>query len=118
MADEEQRWNQKKQSLIDEIADRLINGDLSTKIQAAREIRSMIRNRSSSGKIRVKFAAAGVIQPLVLMLCSQQYDAREVSLLALLNLASRNERLVFLMRLCYARDLENLKEVRVSEMFC
>ncbi|KAI3755680.1 hypothetical protein L1987_55486 [Smallanthus sonchifolius] len=92
MGEEEERWNQKKQTLIDEISDRLIQGDLSIKIQAAREIRSMIRNRNSSGKIRVKFAAAGVIQPLVLMLCSQHHDAREVSLLALLNLASRNDR--------------------------
>ncbi|XP_076900329.1 uncharacterized protein LOC143554467 [Bidens hawaiensis] len=63
-----------------------------TKIQAAREIRSMIRNRNSAGKVRVKFAGSGVIQPLVLMLCSQHHDAREVSLLALLNLASRNDR--------------------------
>ncbi|KAI3828121.1 hypothetical protein L1987_02218 [Smallanthus sonchifolius] len=92
MDEEEERWNRKKQTVIDEISDKLINGDLATKIQAAREIRSMIRNRNSSGKIRAKFAAAGVIQPLVLMLCSQQHDAREVSLLALLNLASRNER--------------------------
>lgn len=92
---EEERWNQKKLTLIEEISDKLINGDLITKIQAAREIRSMIRNRNSSGKIRDKFAVAGVIQPLVLMLCSQHHDAREVSLLALLNLASRNERFVF-----------------------
>ncbi|KAK9077419.1 hypothetical protein SSX86_005756 [Deinandra increscens subsp. villosa] len=93
MGEEDERWNHnKKQTLTDEISHRLINGDLATKIQAAREIRSMIRNRNSSAKIRVKFAAAGVIQPLVLMLCSQHHDAREVSLLALLNLASRNER--------------------------
>ncbi|KAL8209700.1 hypothetical protein R6Q57_006432 [Mikania cordata] len=92
MGDEEERWNQKKQTLIDEISGRLINGELPIKIQAAREIRSMIRNGNSSGKIRAKFAGAGVIQPLVLMLCSQHQDAREVSLLALLNLASRNER--------------------------
>ncbi|KAK9074109.1 hypothetical protein SSX86_006706 [Deinandra increscens subsp. villosa] len=93
MGEEAERWNPKnKHTLIDEISDRLINGDLPAKVQAAREIRSMIRNRSSSGKLRAKFAAAGVIQPLVLMLCSQHHDAREASLLALLNLASRNER--------------------------
>ncbi|XP_076903186.1 uncharacterized protein LOC143558180 [Bidens hawaiensis] len=94
IGEEEDRRNQRKQTLIDEISDRLINGDMATKIQAAREIRSMIRNRNSAGKIRVKFAGAGagVIQPLVLMLCSQHHDAREVSLLALLNLASRNDR--------------------------
>ncbi|XP_076894465.1 U-box domain-containing protein 45-like [Bidens hawaiensis] len=90
--EEECSRNQRKQTLIDEISDRLINGDMVAKIQAAREIRSMIRNRNSAGKIRVKFAGAGVIQPLVLMLCSQHHDAREVSLLALLNLAYRNDR--------------------------
>lgn len=85
-------FHHKKQTLIDEITGKIINGDLLTKIQAAREIRSMIRNRNSSDKIRTKLAAAGVIQPLVLMLYSRNHDAREVSLLALLNLASRNER--------------------------
>lgn len=94
MGDEEERWNEKKQTVIDGIVDRLINGDVASKIQAAREIRSMIRNSNSAGKIRVKFGDAGVIQPLVVLLCSQVHDAREVSLLALLNLASRNERLV------------------------
>ncbi|CAH1450113.1 unnamed protein product [Lactuca virosa] len=85
-------FHHKKQTLIDEISGKIINGDLLTKIHAAREIRSMIRNRNSSDKIRTKLAAAGVIQPLVLMLYSRNHDAREVSLLALLNLASRNER--------------------------
>lgn len=95
MKEENEGGNQKKQTIIDEISDRLINGELPTKIQAAMEIRSLIRNRNSPGKIRAKFAGVGVIQPLVLMLCSQHHDAREASLLALLNLASRNERLVF-----------------------
>ncbi|KAJ9551465.1 hypothetical protein OSB04_015510 [Centaurea solstitialis] len=92
--EDEERWNRKKQTtLIDEISDKMINGDLTTKIQSAREIRSMIRNRNSSSvKLRVKFAAAGVIQPLVQLLCSGHHDAREASLLALLNLASRNDR--------------------------
>lgn len=92
MGEEEERRNQKKETLIDEITDRLIKGELPAKIQAAGEIRSMIRNRNSSGTFRAKFAAAGVIQPLVIMLCSQHHDASEASLLALLNLASRNER--------------------------
>lgn len=87
--------NHNKQTLISEISGNLITGDLITKIHAAKEIRSLIRNRNSSDKIRDKFAAAGVIQPLVLMLCSKNDVAREVSVLALLNLASRNERLVF-----------------------
>ncbi|KAL4581454.1 hypothetical protein LXL04_017669 [Taraxacum kok-saghyz] len=92
LGDGEERWNQKKVTPIDEISHRLIDGDLYTKIQAAMDIRSMIRNRNSPEKIRAKFATAGVIPPLVLMLCSQHHDAREASLLALLNLASRNER--------------------------
>ncbi|KAI3734037.1 hypothetical protein L6452_13497 [Arctium lappa] len=90
--EEEERWNQKKQTLIDEISDKMINGDFLTKIEAAREIRSMICNCNSSVKLHVKFAAADVIQPLVLLLCSGHHDAREASLLALLNLASRNDR--------------------------
>lgn len=90
----EEIWNQKKQTLIEQVAHRLINGeDLKTKIQAAREIRKLVRN-SSSVKARSKFAAAGVIQPLVFMLGSDNPDARETSLLALLNLAARNERSV------------------------
>lgn len=94
MEKEEEIWNQKKQTLIEQVAHRLINGeDLKTKIQAAREIRKLVRN-SSSVKARSKFAAAGVIQPLVFMLGSDNPDARETSLLALLNLAARNERSV------------------------
>ncbi|KVI10622.1 U-box domain-containing protein 15-like [Cynara cardunculus var. scolymus] len=92
MGEEDGAFNHKKQTLIDEISAKIIHGDLLTKIHAAREIRSMIRNRNSSVNIRAKFAAAGVIQPLILMLYSRNYDARQVSLLALLNLASRNER--------------------------
>ncbi|KAI3675126.1 hypothetical protein L1987_84710 [Smallanthus sonchifolius] len=81
-----------KQTLVDEISGKIIAGDLITKIQAAREIRSLIRHHNSSDKIRAKFAAAGVIQPLVLMLYSRNHDARQASLLAVLNLASRNDR--------------------------
>ncbi|KAK9284286.1 hypothetical protein L1049_023456 [Liquidambar formosana] len=87
---EEETWNQKKQTLIQEVAQKLINGDLETKIQAARDIRKLVR--SSSVKTRSRFAAAGVIQPLISMLLSSNLDAREASLLALLNLAVRNER--------------------------
>ncbi|XP_059661281.1 U-box domain-containing protein 3 [Cornus florida] len=83
-------WNEKQQTLIEEVSEKLINGDLDTKIQAAREIRKLVRK--SSLKTRSKFAAAGVIQPLVSMLLSPNLDAREASLLALLNLAVRNER--------------------------
>lgn len=95
MEKEEEIWNQKKQILIEQVADKLINADdLQTKIHAARDVRKLVR-KSSPVKARSKFAAAGVIQPLVFMLSSPNLEAREASLLALLNLAARNERSVF-----------------------
>ncbi|KAM7264206.1 hypothetical protein ACFE04_001889 [Oxalis oulophora] len=101
--------NPKQQNIIHEISEKLINGDLRTKIQAALDLRKVVRKSSSSSSssslnnnsfnTRSKFAAAGVIQPLVFMLLStnnninnNNIDAREASLLALLNLAVRNER--------------------------
>nr|XP_028953653.1 U-box domain-containing protein 14-like isoform X2 [Malus domestica] len=93
--EEAETWNQRKQILILEISSKLIHGDLESKIEAARDIRNLVRKSStssSSSKTRSKLGAAGVIPPLVLMLCSPNPDARQVSLLALLNLAVRNER--------------------------
>ncbi|GMP65609.1 hypothetical protein CsSME_00026331 [Camellia sinensis var. sinensis] len=90
MEKEEDIWNQKKQTLIEEVSEKLINGDLDSKIQAARDIRKLVRK--SSVKTRSKFAAAGVIQPLVSMLFSPTFEPRQASLLALLNLTVRNER--------------------------
>ncbi|KAL6287150.1 hypothetical protein ACE6H2_011540 [Prunus campanulata] len=95
--EEVETWNQRKQTLILEISSKLIHGDLEAKIEAARDIRNLVRkssssSSSSSSKTRSKLGAAGVISPLVLMLCSPNADARQVSLLALLNLAVRNER--------------------------
>ncbi|MBA0758113.1 hypothetical protein Gotri_021137 [Gossypium trilobum] len=87
---EEETWNHQKQILILELSEKLITGDLQAKIEAARDIRKVVRK--SSVKTRSKFASAGVIQPLVFMLLSPNLDAREASLLALLNLAVRNER--------------------------
>ncbi|KAL5581684.1 hypothetical protein UlMin_014126 [Ulmus minor] len=98
---EEETWNQKKQSFVVEISRKLVHGDLEAKIEAARDIRRLVRRSSSSSsassssssvKTRSKLGAAGVIQPLVLMLVSSNPDAREASLLALLNLAVRDER--------------------------
>ncbi|KAK3017267.1 hypothetical protein RJ639_007379 [Escallonia herrerae] len=89
MEREEEAWDQKKQTLIKQVAKKLITGDLKTKIQAARDIRTLVRK--SSAKARSKFAAEGVIPPLVSMLASANLAARESALLALLNLASRNE---------------------------
>ncbi|XP_041005589.1 U-box domain-containing protein 2 isoform X2 [Juglans microcarpa x Juglans regia] len=90
-------WNQRKQTQILQLSEKLIHGDLDSQIEAARDIRKLVRKSSSSSssssmKTRSKLAAAGVIQPLVFMLVSPSLDAREASLLALLNLAVRNER--------------------------
>ncbi|CAJ1970600.1 unnamed protein product [Sphenostylis stenocarpa] len=85
-------WNLGKHTQIIELSEKLLNGNLAAKIEAAREIRKMVRKSSSSTKIRAKLAAVGVIEPLVLMLSSSNIDARQSSLLALLNLAVRNER--------------------------
>ncbi|GAU45167.1 hypothetical protein TSUD_245330 [Trifolium subterraneum] len=71
------------------ISEKLTNGNLNSKIEAAREIRRMVRK---STKTRSKLADTGVIQPLIFMLSSSNFDARHSSLLALLNLAVRNER--------------------------
>ncbi|GJW81919.1 putative armadillo-like helical protein [Tanacetum coccineum] len=89
---DDQRSNMKKLTSIVSVSDKLKNGDLSMKIEAAREIRSMIRDRNSGGKIRSKFGGVGVIRPLVDMLCLENDDAVEISLLTLLNLASKNKR--------------------------
>ena len=84
-------WSLGKHIQIIELSEKLMNGNLSAKIEAAREIRKMVR-KSSSPKTRAKLATAGVIEPLVLMLSSSNVDARQSSLLTLLNLVVRNER--------------------------
>lgn len=87
--DDAESWSLKKQALIQDAARNLFNGGLEQRIQAARDIRKLAR---SSVRTRSSFAAAGVIPPLVSMLNSSEIDAKEASLLALLNLAVRNER--------------------------
>ncbi|XP_059282601.1 U-box domain-containing protein 4 [Lycium ferocissimum] len=92
---EDEPKNRKCKNVIEEIAEKLKNEVCEEgKIEAAKDIRKLVRKSSSSGKTRVRFAAAGVIPPLVDMLrgCSYSLLAREAALLALLNLASRNER--------------------------
>ncbi|KAH0650750.1 hypothetical protein KY289_030988 [Solanum tuberosum] len=90
-----QTKNRKCKNVIEEIAEKLKSAvEEVEKIEAAKEIRKLVRKSSFSGKTRSRFAAAGVIPPLVDMLqpCSYSLLAREAALLALLNLASRNER--------------------------
>ncbi|MCO5581852.1 hypothetical protein L7F22_035741 [Adiantum nelumboides] len=59
------------------------------RLQAAREIRRLTK---TSARSRAYLAAAGAIAPLVSMLKSSTAEVKEASLLALLNLAVRNER--------------------------
>jgi len=99
-------WNLGKHTQIIELSEKLSYGNLGTKIEAAREIRKMVRKSSSSSKTRAKLASAGVIEPLVLMLSSSNIDARQSSLLALLNLAVRNERYPFSQDACFLRFLK------------
>ena len=84
--------NLKKQTLIEELARSLASDDGSSfesKIQAARDIRKLAKRSVTA---RSMLAQAGVIQPLISMLVSSDAEAREAALLALLNLAVRNER--------------------------
>ncbi|KAL6506795.1 hypothetical protein OROHE_022232 [Orobanche hederae] len=87
-------WSRKM--MVEEVARMLNNGDLRAKIEAARDVRRLVRDSSSANSksaVRCRFAAAGVIEPLVSMLHSSfPLVAREAALLALLNLAARNQR--------------------------
>lgn len=60
-----------------------------------------------TSKQRHKLVERGVIQPLISMLHSQDYEAIEASLFALLSLAFGSERLVII-HLCYSYD-DNIK---------
>ncbi|PWA98595.1 armadillo-type fold protein [Artemisia annua] len=103
MEEENERSNQNKETLVEQISNKLINGNLEMKIQAAKELKSVIRSRNSGVNIRAKFASAGVIEPLVMMIHENHHDdAVEASLLALLNLASSNERIKEQMVTCGA----------------
>lgn len=86
---EEQTRDVKKHAQVQDLARRLAEGDAAVRVQAARDIRKLAR---ASAKARSAFAVAAVVQPLVSMLPSPEPEARESALLALLNLAVRNER--------------------------
>ncbi|KAG1364303.1 U-box domain-containing protein 14 [Cocos nucifera] len=86
---EEQARDGKKQAQVQELARRLADGDAAARVQAARDIRKLAR---ASAKARSAFAVPAVVQPLVSMLPSPDPESREAALLALLNLAVRNER--------------------------
>lgn len=82
--------------IMEEVVGRLGNGDLKEKIEAAMAIRKLVRksnSKSSKSVVRSRLASAGVIAPLISMLQpSFPLSAREPALLALLNLAVRNQR--------------------------
>ncbi|MED6194056.1 hypothetical protein PIB30_024974 [Stylosanthes scabra] len=87
-----QRQQPPEWAVVQQVSEKLVSGSLQWKIEAAREIRKLVRKSPSSAKTRSRLGAAGVVQPLVFMLSSSNPDARHSSLLALLNLAVRNER--------------------------
>ncbi|GLU11339.1 hypothetical protein SLE2022_280940 [Rubroshorea leprosula] len=68
------------------VVENLIQGGREARIQAATELSKL------SSRQRQKLAERGVIPPLVSMLHSQDYEAIEAALLALLGLASGSER--------------------------
>lgn len=71
-----------------EVVDNLWNGDIEAQIQAAMEL-SRLCNRQ-----RHNLAESGVMVPLVSMLHSENYEAIEAALCALLSLSFGSERLV------------------------
>lgn len=68
------------------MVENLFNGDREAQVQAARVLSNL------SSKQRHKLAERGVIAPLIFMLQSQDYEAIEAALFALLSLAYSNER--------------------------
>lgn len=64
----------------------LFNGEREVQVQAARDLSKL------SSKQRHKLAERGITAPLILMLQSQDYDAIEAALFALLSLAFGSER--------------------------
>lgn len=79
----------RKQALVHELSAKLASGDPSAQIEAARDVRRIAR---ASARARSAFAVAAVVDPLVSMLAAPDRPAKESALLALLNLAVRNER--------------------------
>ncbi|MCO5600983.1 hypothetical protein L7F22_055100 [Adiantum nelumboides] len=95
---------------MQEVLVSLVYGMGDSRIHAAHQIRKLTK---SSAKCRAYFAAAGVIIPLVSMLKSSAMDVKEAALLALLNLAVRNERNK--VRIVKAGALNPLVELMQSE---
>lgn len=71
------------------VEENLFSGEREAQVQAATELANL------SSKQRRKLAERGVIEPLISMLHSQNYEAIEAALFALLSLAFGSERLVY-----------------------
>ncbi|XP_020579957.1 LOW QUALITY PROTEIN: U-box domain-containing protein 6-like [Phalaenopsis equestris] len=78
----------RRQVQVKEFALVLANGDAAVRAQAARDIRKIVRG---SPRRRSVFGVPAIIQPLADMLQSADHGSRESALLALLNMAVRNE---------------------------
>lgn len=86
---ERDRDRERELALMEEaVIENLFNGEREVQVEAARDLSKL------SSKQRQKLAERGVIEPLILMLQSQDYDAIEAALFALLSLAFGSERLV------------------------
>ncbi|KAI4350634.1 hypothetical protein L6164_005072 [Bauhinia variegata] len=83
---EREERREKRAPMEKEVVGNLWHGDREAQIQAA-----MLLSRLSS-KQRHKLADKGVIEPLISMLNSQDYEAIEAALCALLSLAFGSER--------------------------
>lgn len=77
------------------VEEHLFSGEIEAQIQAATELVNL------TSKQRHKLAERGVIVPLISMLHSQNYEAIEAALFALLSLAFGSERLVCLLLVIY-----------------
>eukprot|EP01018_Ginkgo_biloba_P028165 Gb_35631 [translate_table: standard] len=88
MSNDEGKQNSSMNGNAEEIVCSILHGDGDVKIRAAEEIRRMTK---TSAKSREYLAAAGVIIPLVSMLKSTNMEAKEAAVLALLNLAVKDE---------------------------
>lgn len=72
---------------VQEILDRVRSGGQDSRVEAAREIRRLTRTSSENRR-----NLSGAIEPLVSMLRSGHRECGESAILALLNLAVKDER--------------------------
>ncbi|KAF3792359.1 U-box domain-containing protein 4 [Nymphaea thermarum] len=88
-SDDEFTGEDHRRTVVRETVDLAISGEPEMEVRAAREIRRLAK---TSARYRRLFAEAGVIETLVRMLASPMDGSKEAALLALLNLAVKDER--------------------------